>query len=133
VQQHLGRQAGVAKVEVNLLEGKVTILLKEDSRFDPAVVLKATYDSGVTLTEMSIVATGEIERGPGGSLWFRVNAAQGFEVRAGKPAEGLQPLAGSGTPVTLRGRLYRKTGKEKEKAPALKQLEVLEVLKKGQP
>ena len=48
MKQHLGRQSGVQKVEVSLLDGKVDVTPKEDGQIDPAQLLKATYDSGVT-------------------------------------------------------------------------------------
>jgi hypothetical protein len=58
VKQHLGRQSGVQNVEVSLLDGKVEVAPKEDGRIDPAQLLKATYDSGVTVAEMDMTAQG---------------------------------------------------------------------------
>jgi hypothetical protein len=51
VKQHLGRQPGVQKVEVSLLDGKVEVTPKEDGQIDPAQLLKATYYSGVTAAD----------------------------------------------------------------------------------
>jgi hypothetical protein len=60
VKQHLGRQSGVQKVEVSLLDGAVDITPKEDGQIEPAGLLKATYDSGVSVAEMDITARGKI-------------------------------------------------------------------------
>ena len=112
MQQHLGRQAGVSKVDVNLLDGKVAVLLKEDSRFDPAQILQSTFDSGVTVTEMVITARGTVEANPDGKLLFRVSPGQAFEVKPGDSAQQLQPFVGTEREITLRGRLYKKTDKK---------------------
>jgi len=45
VKQHLGRQSGVQKVDVSLIDGKVDVTPKEDGQIDPAQLLKAVYDS----------------------------------------------------------------------------------------
>ena len=58
MKQHLGRQSGVQKVEVSLLDGKVDVTPKEDGQIDPVQLLKATYDSGVTAAEMDMSARG---------------------------------------------------------------------------
>jgi len=46
-----------------LLDGKVEITPKEDGQIDPAQLLKATYDSGVTAAEMDITARGKVLTG----------------------------------------------------------------------
>ena len=56
MKQHLGRQSGVQKVDVNLIDGKVDVTPKEDGQIDPAQLLIAVYDSGVTVAEMDITA-----------------------------------------------------------------------------
>lgn len=128
MQQHLGRQAGVAKVETNLLDGSVVITPKEDGRLDPARILKATYDSGVSVAAMDVVATGRVVAKPEG-LVFEVEPNLSFPVVANAKADELKGQAGK--EVTLRGRLYQKpAGKgDKEPSAALK-LEVLEILRK---
>ena len=58
MKQHLGRQSGVQKVEVSLIDGKIDVTPKEDGQIDPAQLLKATYDSGVSVAEMDVNARG---------------------------------------------------------------------------
>jgi len=72
VKQHLGRQSGVQKVEVSLLDGKVEITPKEDGLIEPAQLLKATYDSGVSVAEMNMIARGKIVKEPLGGLALQV-------------------------------------------------------------
>ncbi len=101
MKQHLGRQSGVQKVDVNLIDGKVDVTPKEDGQIDPAQLLKAVYDSGVTVAEMDLVA------------------------------RAVEPLADSPAVVTIRGELYRKpAGKKKAAASAPLKLLILEVQKK---
>jgi hypothetical protein len=129
VQQHLGRQAGVAKVDVSLVDGKVTVYPKEDSRFDPAAIFKAVYDSGVSVAEMTITASGELLNDPNKGLVFKITNTQMFEVKANDLSERLKDQIGSGKAVRLRGLLYKKpAGKAKRKAPTSMPLEVLEIL-----
>jgi hypothetical protein len=129
VQQHLGRQVGVAKVDVSLVDGKVTIHPKEDSRFDPAAIFKAVYDSGVSVAEMTITASGELLNDPDKGLEFKVGNAEVFEVKANDLSEKLKVGLGSGKTLRLRGLLYKKTsGKAKRKAPTVMPLEILEIL-----
>jgi hypothetical protein len=129
VQQHLGRQVGVAKVDVSLVDGKVTIYPKEDSRFDPAAIFKAVYDSGVSVAEMTITATGELQSDPNEGRVFRTGNAETFEVEANDLSKKLTDLVGSGKAVRLRGLLYKKPGgKAKRKPPTSMPLEILEIL-----
>jgi hypothetical protein len=127
VQQHLGRLDGVAKVDVNLLDGKVVIHPKEDGRFDPSSVLKATYDSGVSLAEMTLTANGRLTKTTKG-LQFEVKPNLSFPVKAGDFTEKADALAAGGKDVRLRGRLYKKPpGKQKPESEPLT-FEILEVL-----
>ena len=73
MQQHLGRQADVQKVEVNLLNGKVDVTPKEDGQIDPIQLLKATYDSGVSAAEMDMTARGKIVKDSSGSIALQSN------------------------------------------------------------
>lgn len=126
MQQHLRRQAGVAKVDVSLVDGKVVIYPKQDSRFDPAAIFKAVYDSGVSVAEMSIVASGQLVNDPSKGLLFRVGDTEAFEVKPNSVSETLKDRAGT---VRVRGLLYEKPrGKAKRKVPAIGPLEILEVL-----
>jgi hypothetical protein len=130
VQQHLGRQAGVSKVDVNLIDGKVAILLKDDIAFDPLLVLKATYDSGVTVEEMIMTASGKIESEADGSLWLRINPAQRFELARNAKARDAAGSASGDAEITVRGRLYKMEGKKQEDIKGPLRLEVLEVVKR---
>ena len=60
MKQHLQRQSGVANVEVSLIDGKVDVTPKEDGQIEPAQLLKATYDSGVTVAELDMTASGKV-------------------------------------------------------------------------
>ncbi len=74
MQQHLERQSGVQKAVVSLRDGIVEVTPKEDGEIDPSQLLKATYDSGVTVAEMDMTATGHVIRLPSGELGLRVVA-----------------------------------------------------------
>ena len=131
MKQHLGRQSGVQKVEVGLLDGKVDITPKEDGQIEPAGLLKATYDSGVSVAEMDITARGKIVKDASGSLVLQVAPNRSFALVPTDLAKGLETLAGTSTRLTIRGQLYKKpAGKKKaEASPPLKLL-ILEVQSK---
>ena len=128
MKQHLGRQSGVQKVDVSLLDGKVDVMPKEDGAIDPAGLLKATYDSGVSVAEMDMTARGKIVKDAAGGLVFQVAPNRAFVLGSNDLSKGLEAVVGSSTWVTLRGQLYKKpAGKKKpEASPPLKLL-VLEV------
>jgi len=127
VQQHLRRQAGVARVDVSLVDGKVAIYPKQDFTFNPAAIFKAVYDSGVSVAEMSIVASGQLVNDPSKGLLFRVSDSEAFEVKPNSVSETLKDHAGK--VLRVRGLLYEKPpGKAKRKGPAIGPLEILEVL-----
>jgi len=130
VKQHLGRQSGVQKVEVNLLDGKVDITPKEDGQIDPAGLLKATYDSGVSVAEMDITARGKIVKDSSG-LAFQIAPNRTFAFAPNDLSKSLEALVGTATQVTIRGQLYKKpAGKKKaEVSPPLRLL-ILEVQSK---
>lgn len=135
MKQHLGRQSGVQNVEVSLLDGKVDVTPKEDGQIDPAQLLKATYDSGVTVAELDVTARGKIVKDSSGDLAIRVLPNQSFAVAPNELSKGLEPLADSPTLVTVRGQLYKKpagknSGKKKTDASAPLKLLILEVQKK---
>jgi len=131
VKQHLGRQSGVQSVDVSLLDGKVEIVPKEDGRIDPAALLKATFDSGVSVAEMDITARGKIVRDGSGRLALQTMPSQSFVLAPNDASKDLDSLAGTATIVTVRGQLYKKpAGKKKSEPPAEFQLSVLEVQKK---
>jgi hypothetical protein len=132
VKQHLGRQSGVQSVDVSLIDGKVQITPKEDGRIDPAQLIKATYDSGVSVAEMQMTARGKIVKDAAGNLSLETAPNQSFVVAPNELSRGLEPLAGSSTVVTIRGELYRKPpGKKKGDESAPLKLTILELQNKG--
>jgi hypothetical protein len=133
VKQHLGRQAGVQNVEVSLIDGKVEVTPKEDGQIDPAQLLKATYDSGVTAAEMDMTASGKIVRDSSGSLALQVEPNRSYLIVSNELLKQLEALAGSPTIVTVRGQLYKKpttVKKQKVEISAPLKLVILEVEKK---
>jgi hypothetical protein len=131
VQQHLERQAGVQKAVVSLRDGSVEVTPKEDGQIDPAQLMKATYDSGVTVAEMDMIATGKVTRLPSGELNLQVGPNRRFEIAPNDLSKQLEPLIDSGTAVTVRGQLYTKTGgkKKRDSSTPLK-ITILEIQKK---
>ncbi len=131
MKQHLGRQSGVQTVEVSLLDGKVEVAPKEDGQIDPAQLLKATYDSGVTAAEMDVTARGKIVKDSSGSLALQVEPNRSFTLTPNEMSKGLEALADTQTMVTVRGQLYKKSaGKKKADPSAPLKLLILEVQKK---
>jgi hypothetical protein len=131
VKQHLGRQSGVQNVEVSLLDGKVDVTPKKDGPIDPAQLLKATYDSGVSVAELDMTARGKIVKDSSGNFAIQVVPNRSFALAANELSKTLEPLAGSPTLVTVRGQLYKKpAGKKKTDASAPLKLLILEVQKK---
>ena len=119
MKQHLGRQAGVQNVEVSLIDGKVDVTPKEDGRIDPAQLLKATYDSGVSVAELDMTARGKIVKDASGNLALQVEPNQSFTLTSNELSKTLEPLANSATQVTVRGQLYKKpAGKKKADSSA---------------
>ena len=131
MKQHLGRQSGVQKVDVSLLDGKVDITPKEDGHIDPIQLLKATYDSGVSTAELDLTARGKIVKDASGSLALEVAPNQSFTLEPNELSKQMEALAGSATEVTLRGQLYKKpAGKKKPELPKELKLLILEIQKK---
>jgi hypothetical protein len=131
VKQHLGRQSGVQKVDVSLIDGKVDVTPKENGQIDPAQLLKAVYDSGVSVAEMDVTARGKIMKDPGGNFALQVSPKQSFAILPNDLLKSVALLADSPAVVTLRGELYRKpAGKKKADASAPLKLLILEVQKK---
>jgi hypothetical protein len=130
VKQHLGRQSGVQNVEVSLIDGKVEVTPKEDGQIDPAQLLKAAYDSGVTAAEMDMTASGKIVNISGG-LAFQVVPNRSFAITSHELSKRLESLADTPTMVTVRGQLFKKgAGKKKLDASIPLKLLILDVQKK---
>ena len=131
MKQHLGRQSGVQNVEVSLIDGKVQTTPKEDGRIDPPQLLKAVYDSGVSVAEMDVIVRGKIVKDSSGSLALQIEPNQSFPLAPNDLSSGLESLAGSSTVVTVRGQLYKKPlGKKKADTSTPLKLSILEVQKK---
>ncbi len=131
MKQHLGRQSGVQNVEVSLIDGKVEVTPKEDGQIDPAQLLKATYDSGVTVAEMEMTAQGKIVKDSSGNLALQVEPNRSFAFAPNELSKGFESLADSQTVVTVRGQLFKKSGgKKKMDASVPLKLLILEVQKK---
>ena len=131
MKQHLGRQSGVQKVDVNLIDGKVDVTPKEDGQIDPAQLLKAVYDSGVTVAEIDITARGKIVKDASGNFALQVLPNQSFAIAPNDLLKTVESFADSPAAVTVRGELYRKpAGKKKPVASAPLKLLILEVQKK---
>ncbi len=131
MKQHLGRQSGVQSVEVSLIDGKVQITPKEDGRIDPAQLIKATYDSGVSVAVMRMTARGKLVKDSSGNLALEIAPNQSFVISPNELSQSLEPLAGSSSVVTVRGELYRKPpGKKKAHPSAPLKLVLLELGKK---
>ena len=131
MKQHLGRQAGVQNVEVSLRDGKVDVTPKEDGQVDPAQLLKATHDSGVSVAEMDVIALGRIVKDTSGELALRISPNQSFALTTNELSKALESLVDSPTEVTVRGQLYKKSaGKKKADSAAPLKLVILEVQKK---
>jgi hypothetical protein len=131
VKQHLGRQSGVEKVEVSLIDGKVDVTPKEDGQIDPAQLVKATYDSGVSVSEMDLTARGKIVKDSSGNLALQIEPNRAFTLVPNELSKSLETLADSQTAITVRGQLYKKpAGKKKADPTVALRLLILEVQKK---
>jgi hypothetical protein len=126
VKQHLGRQSGVQSVDVSLIDGKVEIVPKDDGRIDPRHLLKAVYDSGVSVAEMDMTVRGRVAKKGSGDLVLSVSPIQSFAMVPNELSKELEQLADSANTVTIRGRLYKKPeGKKKPKLDPSAPLKVL--------
>jgi copper chaperone CopZ len=113
VQQHLQRQSGVQKAEVSLRDGTVEITPKEDGQINPAELLKAVYDSGVTATEMDVTAEGRVVKDASGALAFQVEPNRSWVITPNDQSRSLADLAGTPSKITVTGQLYVQSGKKK--------------------
>jgi hypothetical protein len=130
VQQHLQRQSGVQKAEVSLRDGTVQITPKEDAQIDPAQLLKATYDSGVTVAEMDVTAEGRVVKDASGELAFQVEPNRSWVITPNDPSRSLAELAGTPSKITVTGQLYLKSVKKKADPSVPLKLLITEVQKK---
>ena len=114
MKQHLGRQSGVQKAEVSLNDGKVQITPKEDGQIDPVQLLKATYDSGVTVAELDVTAQGRVVKDASGALVFQAAPNRSWVITPNDQSQSLASLADTPAQITVTGQLFVKpTGKNK--------------------
>jgi hypothetical protein len=114
-----------------LIDGKVEIVPKEDGKIDPAQLLKATFESGVSVAELDVIARGKVIKDTSGSLELEVGPKQSFALDSNDLSKGLELLVGTPTEVTVRGQLYKKpAGKRKAQSSAPLKLLILELPKK---
>ena len=125
MKQHLQRQSGVANVDVSLIDGKVEVTPKEDGQIEPAQLLKATYDSGVSVAELDMTASGKVAKDSSGNLVLQVKPNQSFTVDPNEMSKSLEPLVDSSTAVTVRGQLYKKPAGKQKKADTSAPLRLL--------
>ena len=125
MKQHLQRQSGVANVDVSLIDGKVEVTPKEDGQIDPPQLLKATYDSGVSVAELDMTVTGKIVKDTSGNLSLQVKPNQSFVIAPNELSKRLEPLLGSSTLITVRGQLFKKPAGKPKKADASAPLKLL--------
>lgn len=131
VEQHLGRQSGVQKVQVSLIDGKVEITPKTDGLIDPIALLKATYDSGVSVAEMSMIARGRIIKTESGGIALQTQPNQSFVILQNDLSPQLESMAGSSSLVTIRGLIFQKQKNQKVKTPPTElTIQVLEIQQK---
>ena len=125
MKQHLQRQSGVANVDVSLIDGKVDVTPKEDGLIDPAQLLKATYDSGVSVAQLDMTASGKIVKDSSGGLSLQTKPNQSFVLVPNEVSKSLESLVDSPTVVTVRGQLYKKPAGKQKKADASTSLKLL--------
>jgi hypothetical protein len=133
VKKHLERQFGVQSVDVSLMDGKVAIIPKEDGPIDPPQLLKAVYDSGVSVAEMDVTAEGKLVRDSSGNLALSVSPTQSFLISPNGVLKELEPLANHQTTVMVRGQLYKKPEGKRKGQPdtsAPLKLAILEIQRK---
>ena len=118
-------------MDVSLIDGKVQVTPKEDGQIDPSQLLKATYDSGVTVAQMDVTVRGHVVKDPSGGVALQFEPNRSFAIALNEMSQELEPLVGSEAMVTLRGELYKKSaGKKKADTSAPLKLLILEVQKK---
>jgi len=125
VKQHLQRQSGVANVDVSLIDGKVEVTPKDDGKIEPAQLLKATYDSGVSVAELDMTAAGKLLKDSSGNLVLQLSPNQSFLLTPNELSKRLEPLVNSSTTVTVRGQLFKKPAGKQKKADVAAPLKLL--------
>ena len=125
MKQHLQRQSGVANVDVSLIDGKVEVTPKDDGKIEPAQLLKATYDSGVSVAELDMTAAGKLLKDSSGNLVLQLSPNQSFVLTPNELSKRLEPLVDSSTMVTVRGQLFKKPAGNQKKTDVAAPLKLL--------
>ena len=125
MKQHLQRQSGVANVDVSLIDGKVEVTPKDDGKIEPAQLLKATYDSGVSVAELDMTAAGKLLKDSSGNLVLQLSPNQSFVLTPNEISRTLETLVNSSTIVTVRVQLYKKPAGKQKKADVAVPLKLL--------
>jgi lipopolysaccharide export LptBFGC system permease protein LptF len=114
-----------------LIDGKVEITPKTDGRIDPIQLLKATYDSGVSVAEMNMIARGKIVKNASGEFTLQTEPSQSFTLMQNDLSRQLETMAGSGSYVTIKGLLYQKQkGQKKQSLPSSLTVTIIEIQQK---
>jgi hypothetical protein len=109
----------------------VEITPKSDGRIDPIELLKATYDSGVSVAEMSMIARGQIVKNASGGIALQVQTSQSFPIFQNELSRQLETMADSGGYVTIRGLIYQKQKSQKKQTlPTSLTVTVVEIQQK---
>jgi hypothetical protein len=102
-------------VHVSLIDGKVEVIPKSDGLIDPVRLFKATYDSGVSVAEMSVLARGQIVTRNPGEIALQVSASHTFFIQKNSLSPQLEAMTGKN--VTVKGLLYQKAKGQKQALP----------------
>jgi hypothetical protein len=117
-------------VHVSLIDGKVEIIPKDDGLIDPIQILEATYDSGVSVAEMSVIARGKIIKAESG-IALKVQPSRSFTIAQNDFSKQLEAIAASDTQVTVKGLLFQKQKDHKKKVmPTALTLTITEIQQK---
>jgi hypothetical protein len=117
-------------VHVSLIDGKVEIVPKNDGLIDPVQILKATYDSGVSVAEMTVIAKGKIINTESG-IALQVQPSLSFTIAQNDFSKQLETMAASNTQVTVKGLLFQKQKDQKKKVlPTALTLTITEIQQK---
>jgi hypothetical protein len=114
-----------------LIDGKVEITPKTDGLMNPIELLKATYDSGVSVAEMSMIARGQIVKTESGGIALQTQPNQSFVILQNDLSRQLESMAGSSSLVTIKGLIFQKQKNQKGNTPPTElSITVLEIQQK---
>jgi hypothetical protein len=94
---------------------------------DPIQILKATYDSGVSVAEMNFVANGQIKKNSAGGIMFQ-SSSKSFPIIPNDLSKQLESFTDSAKSVTIKGLIYQKQKNQKKQTlPSSLSVTVLEI------